>query len=114
MSDDRKYVYGIAHPHGYVKIGYSKDPCERLKDHQVSTPYELWILIQLPVEDAEAVERQLHELLGDKNTRGEWFELGYRDYDMLADMMKMAASSYEFESVDDFRQWQARKQEAVL
>lgn len=115
MSEsETRYVYAIAHPHGYVKIGYSNDPQKRLKSHQTSCPYKLWILAQLPVEDPETVEEELHDRFSDAHERGEWFDLGYDDYDVLVDMMRMAASQYDFESVDDFQAWQDRKREAML
>lgn len=115
MTDEtQEYVYGIAHPHGYIKIGHSTNPQHRLKNHQTSTPYELWLLAQIPVDDAKAVEAELHERYDDVKVRGEWFELDYDAYDDFVDMVKMEASSKEFESVDDFKAWQRRKQEAML
>lgn len=113
-EQEQEYVYAIAHPHGYVKIGHSKNPQERLRSHQISTPYELWVLVQLPVDDARSVEEELHDYFSDKNERGEWFNLDYKDYDLLSDLMRMAASDHEFETIDDYRAWQDRKQEAML
>jgi len=110
---EQEYVYGIGHPHGYVKIGRSTDPDRRLKSHQTGCPYELWIIVQIPVDDSRTVEEELQEHLADSHVRGEWYELSYIEYDMLADMMKMADSTYDFNSVDDFRQWQDRKREAL-
>lgn len=109
MTEDQEHVYAIAHEHGFVKIGRSKNPQQRLSNHQTSCPYNLWLLASLPVSDSRAVETDLHEMLDEKQVRGEWFELEYDDYDDIVDMMKMAASSTEFESVEGFREWQARK-----
>jgi len=113
-EDDQQYIYAIAHPHNYVKLGHSKDPSQRLRDHQISSPYELWILVQIPVKDPKEAEAALHDHLSEKNVSGEWFELDYDDYDMLADLVKMAASGYDFETVGDFRAWQDRKREAMI
>jgi len=114
MSDEREYVYAIAHPHGYVKIGHSKNPQKRLTSHQISCPYELWILAQLPVKNPKDVEEALHERFDYARERGEWFDLDYDDYDVLVDMMRMAASQHEFDSLDEFYAWQERKREAML
>lgn len=116
MSDDttQEYVYGIGHPHGYVKLGRSTEPGKRLREHQISCPYELWLVAAVPVDDSHAVEDELHDHFADTHVRGEWFELTHDDYDDLNDMMKMAASSHDFESVAEFRAWQQRKREALL
>lgn len=115
MTDDnQEYVYAIGHPHGYVKIGRSANPMKRLNNHQTSTPYELWLIVSLPVDDSRAVENELHEHFSEKLVRGEWFELDYDDYDMLADLMKMAGSKEEFEGVGDYRKYQRRKREAIF
>lgn len=114
MTDKQDHVYGIAHPHGYVKLGRSVNPQQRLQEHQTSSPYELWLLFAVPVEDADAVEKELHEWFDSKNHRGEWFDLDYSDYDDLIDLAKMLSSHRDFESVADFRAWQQRKREALL
>jgi hypothetical protein len=112
-GEGQEYVYAIGHPHGFVKIGRSKDPTQRLKDHQVSCPYDLWIVAQVPTDDSRAVENQLHERWSEKCVRGEWFELEYADYDRIIDLVKMADSEHEFESVEEFRRFQ-RKQNLAL
>jgi len=109
MSEEQEYVYAIAHPHGYIKIGRSNDPQKRLQAHQTSTPYDLWLLASLPVEDSQEIESELHELFEEKQVSGEWFELNYDDYDDIVDMMKMSCSTREFESVENFREWQEEK-----
>lgn len=114
MQDEQEYVYAIAHPHGFVKIGRSNDPQSRLRQHQTSCPYELWIVAQIPVIDSREVEAELHSYLDEKQVRGEWYDLDHDDYDDLFEMVKMAASDYEFNTVDEFRAWQARKREAML
>jgi hypothetical protein len=114
MSDEQQYIYAIAHPHGYVKIGYSKNPQQRLSTHQTGSPYNLWILAQVPVNEPREVESELHDYFDDRVERGEWFEFGYADYDDLVDIVRMISSGHEFESVSDFRAWQRRKMEAML
>jgi len=103
MSNEREYVYALGHPHGFVKIGRSKDPRRRLKDHQISSSYELWVIIQVPVPNAAKTEKEMHERFSDSLVSGEWFNLGYRDYDILIDLLKMAQSERDFKSVRSYR-----------
>jgi len=112
MSDE--YVYAIGHPHGYVKIGRSNDPQSRLKKHQTSSPYELWIVAQLPVNDSATVEAELHDYFNDKQVRGEWFELDYDDYDAITELMRMMDSGQDFKSLDEFRAYRRRVREQVI
>jgi len=114
MTDGQEYIYALGHPHGFAKIGRSENPRERCADLQTGSPYELWLIVQVPVPDSRQIETQLHERLADKRRRGEWFELDYDDYDDLFDMVKMAASNHEFESVEALREWQARQRRAML
>lgn len=112
MSDG--YVYAIGHPHGYVKIGRSKDPQARLKDHQTSNPYELWIIAQIPVNNSETVETELHERFDEKRVRGEWFELEHDDYDVITDLMQMYDSNQTFESLESYRTYRRQAQEGAI
>lgn len=114
MTDETEYVYAIGHPHGYVKIGRSSDPERRLSNHQTSSPYELWLIVQFPVEDSRAVEAELHDWFSEKHVRGEWYNLSNDDYDLLSDLVKMSMSNREFGSIDDYRKWERRKQEAIF
>lgn len=113
-DEDTDYIYAIGHPHGYVKIGRSKDPQHRLKNHQTSTPYELWIIVQIPVTDGEKIERELHEEFSNRHVRGEWFELLDEDYDLLVDMAKMIDSERQFNSVEEYRKQQAKHRAVLL
>jgi hypothetical protein len=74
----------------------------------------LWIVAQFPVDDPDAVESALHDILEEKHVRGEWFELDHEDYDELADMVRMAASEQEFSDVEEFREWQERKRHSII
>lgn len=112
MSDE--YVYAIGHPHGYVKIGRSTDPQSRLKRHQTGCPYELWIIAQLPVNDSQTVESDLHTYFEDKRTRGEWFELDYDDYDAITELMRMMDSNRDYKSLEEFRNYRQRVRRQVL
>lgn len=75
------YVYLIKAGHKKtdpVKIGYSKDPEDRLKTLQTGNPIKLQLYMKIKCNDeahARRLERTLHEMLGSQNLRNEWFRL---------------------------------------
>jgi len=107
MTDDegQHFIYAIGHPHGFVKIGHSSDPQRRLSGIQTGSPYRLWIIVQVPSRNPEAVEEQLHSRFENKQVRGEWFELSNNDYDTLSDLVKMANSDRSFDDLEDYERW---------
>lgn len=76
------YVYIIQQqgkgPNAPLKIGYSKDPDERLKTLQTGSPYKLKVCTLIECEseeDGRKLERTLHWLAEKrfKKLAGEWF-----------------------------------------
>lgn len=66
------YVYFIRGKHlGLIKIGYSKDPYQRLRELQQPNPDDL-TLLAMRVGDVE-LEHALHARFADQRQRGEWF-----------------------------------------
>lgn len=65
------YVYFIQDERGYVKIGVSWQPEERLKDLQTSNPHRLSILCC--IKGGFEVEKKLHNFLSNTRAHGEWF-----------------------------------------
>lgn len=114
MTDEREYVYAIGHPEGFVKIGRSKDPQQRLNALQTSSPYDLWLVAQLPADDGSSLEAELHDSLEPKRVRGEWFELDYTDFDDLVDLMRMCRNGGTVRSLDDLDGYRERVEAAVL
>lgn len=55
----------------FVKIGYAKNPKQRLAALQVGNPHDLELIGTLPL--APGRELMLHHLLQDHHHRGEWF-----------------------------------------
>ena len=72
------YVYFIrAMESGNIKIGYTYDPADRLKDLQVGSSEELKYMFVVPVsceEVAKSLEYEFHTKFAHLNIRGEWFE----------------------------------------
>lgn len=101
IEQQARYVYVIAHPHGYFKIGTSGYPGSRLGELQVGSPYELRILVKAEFEQAEDVEQCLHELLRRHHVSGEWFELTRELQEKLVDWVVENGSLFEFPLPED-------------
>lgn len=69
-----QYVYLIKSDKFY-KIGIANDPRSRLAQLQTGNPYELTIDSCFGFENAEIVERSLHQAFSGQNVRNEWFLL---------------------------------------
>lgn len=61
---------------GSIKIGYSRNPAERLRALSSMIPLEVHLLFILPGDRAE--ERRLHERFAAERLSGEWFKLSDR------------------------------------
>lgn len=68
----RLYFVMVRKPDGPIKIGVAKDPAQRLRHLQTSTPDELVLLGH--IEARFALERWFHEQFGETRVRGEWFK----------------------------------------
>lgn len=67
-------VYFIrAGENGPVKIGFSTDIAQRVRDLQTASPHEL--KVEAVVIGTQAVEAWFHRLLRKWHIRGEWFAL---------------------------------------
>lgn len=67
-----RFVYFIQDSNGFIKIGVSVDPKNRLADLQVSHPYKLTLLGTIPGGIKE--ERSIHTLFAECRVGGEWFK----------------------------------------
>ena len=69
-------VYAIQHPHGFFKVGMSKKPFKRYETFRVASPYELVLHTIMSTDDeADTLEKRIHEKLSDYHWRGEWFNV---------------------------------------
>lgn len=71
-------VYLIEHEHGYIKIGRSENPKQRLASLSTATPYELHLMGFIHTDDAPQLEAELHDKYDDRQKSGEWFNLQTR------------------------------------
>jgi hypothetical protein len=79
MSDKKEAgVYLIEHEHGYIKIGRSENPKQRLASLRTATPYDLHILGFIKTNDPPKLEARLHEKYDTYQKSGEWYNLPTR------------------------------------
>lgn len=91
------YVYLIKDTAtGAVKIGISGDVGKRLASLQTASPNKLILLHVISVEDARALELDLHAVYASKRRSGEWFDLGD---DEIAQIMAIRSSYIHAERV---------------
>jgi hypothetical protein len=79
MSDEKEVVYLIQHEHGYIKIGRSTNPKQRVATLETATPYELTVIGAIDASDPVETERRLHDKYEDQCKSGEWFSLDAHD-----------------------------------
>ncbi len=64
-----------------VKIGYSKNPPQRVYELQVGNPKKLDLLCEYP--GSELLEGHIHKLFSDFHIRGEWFWYNESSADLI-------------------------------
>lgn len=79
LGEHLSYRAGIMHVYfircgDHLKIGYAKNPKQRLADLQVGSPLDLTLLGAVKCDDAPGVEFALHRAFAQYRVRGEWFE----------------------------------------
>lgn len=74
-ADTSGFVYLVATPNGWYKIGMSKHPYKRMSSLQVGTPLEITLIHRVFSFDCAALEKALHDYYQAYWLRGEWFNL---------------------------------------
>lgn len=86
---------------GLAKIGYSKDPSDRLRKLQTGSPVRLWLVCIMPGN--LSTEAALHGVFKERRVRGEWFDdadgtisdlirdIGRQEFGRLADLLRKSA-----------------------
>ena len=77
------YLY-LFRQEGYFKIGISKTPGRRLAVLQTSTPFEVEIVLVVPIiSGAVILEKYLQDYFKEKHERGEWYRLSIEDCEFI-------------------------------
>ena len=102
----------------YYKIGVANDVESRLSQLSTGNPYPLKVLTVYEFDNAEFVERSLHQKYKLQRTRGEWFSLKYEDLvDIHKVCLMLGGSAYEYtgqEATEESIQEVEELQETVL
>jgi len=98
---EKTEIYVARHEHGYVKIGKSNTPVERIKALQTACPYHIRLYTTITVEgDWHVVEAALHEAYDDDQLRGEWFDIPHDEVRNLVEITRLDPEIVE--SMDGF------------
>jgi hypothetical protein len=90
------YVYLIQHEHGFMKIGSSNDPMDRLNSIRGMTPYDVYLKTTIEIcGDRTEVEKQLHDIYDTYNVTHEWFDLPDAAIDALTEINRLHLSTVE-------------------
>lgn len=93
-----QYLYVIK-CNEYHKIGIANDIDSRLAQLSTGNPYPLKVVVYYGFDNAEIVERSIHQKYKNKRNRGEWFSL---DYDDLNDIhricLMLGGSAFDYQN----------------
>ena len=74
------YIYLIQSlENGYYKIGVSKHPQKRVKEHQTGNSSELKVVEEYLTDLAFQIEKVLHRRYSYARKNGEWFDIGIKE-----------------------------------
>jgi hypothetical protein len=81
----------------FHKIGVANDVESRLAQLSTGNPYPLEVQTIYEFENAEPVERAIHQRYKSVRQRGEWFTLGYDDLKNIHNIcLSLGGSAYEY------------------
>jgi hypothetical protein len=116
---DKTKLYVAYHEHGYVKIGKSNDPFDRIKRLQTGSPYNIRLYTTITVEGEWApVEHALHDAYADDRLRGEWFDIPEPELRNLVEITRLdpeiVASMDEFSPSTYIKRRDAQRGDWIL
>lgn len=91
-----QYLY-IIKCQEFYKIGIANDIESRLAQLSTGNPYPLEVEIYYAFDNAEIVERSLHQRYKEQRQRGEWFNLSYEDKKNIHSVcLMLGGRAYEY------------------
>lgn len=79
-----KALYLIKADNGLTKIGKAACPHSRFGEIKNASPIPILLIHTALVDNADALERELHDLFTHKRSHGEWFKLSDQDIAEIA------------------------------
>lgn len=101
------FVYAIGDGRGHVKIGWSADPKDRLRQMQTGSPDQMTLLGT--VEWPQWRELETHRKLSNWRIRGEWFRLEGAVADFIARLTPPLVEAIP-EGAHPLTKWRAARQ----
>ena len=97
------------------KIGYSKNPKQRLKELKTANPHPRSIIAQFKTKNGRMIETLLHKQYKTKKVDGEWFYLFSHDVDNFLPDCKTIEKRFDMlkESENPFVFPKANKLDAI-
>jgi len=78
-----------------IKIGYSRDPEDRLQKLQVGSPVRLKLIGTVKCRDerhARSIEKLAHNIFHEQRRTGEWFHLSRKHLGQIKHLIETAAA----------------------
>jgi len=91
-----QYLYLIKCQQFY-KIGIANDVQSRLAQLSTGNPFELEVLAVYGYDNAEIVERALHQAFANNRKRGEWFELDIPELNNFRKICQLLGGVWAYE-----------------
>lgn len=85
-KDNSGYVYLLRADNGLCKIGKAKVVNDRVRQLEISLPYDLELVSELYAEDCTETEANLHRRFAKKRIKGEWFKLDETDIEYIKEL----------------------------
>jgi hypothetical protein len=96
LGVEMSYLY-IIKCQDYHKIGIANDVEARLAQLATGNPYPLEVVVTYEFDNAEVVEKAIHQRYKENRNRGEWFRLSYGDLENIHEIcIKLGGSAYEY------------------
>jgi hypothetical protein len=80
------YVYVCKSDINLFKIGYSKNPEERMKQLGLGSSIKHKLLYKIPTENMHQLEKELHKKFKEKREHSEWFNLDDKDLSYIENL----------------------------
>ncbi len=105
-----QYVYLIA-CQDYFKIGIANNVPNRLAQLYTGNPFDMKVVVVYGFENAEAIERSLHQRFRHKRVRGEWFVLSENEIEVLKSVCELLGGQnvYYEEAVSEYEDVESQR-----
>ena len=83
------YIYLLQGTKGYYKIGYTRDPKDRLRTFANKLPFDVEYLHLIETDNTMRAEKLMHTVFAHRHARGEWYRLTESDIAIITAITKL-------------------------